>query len=590
MVEHECEHRLSPNLLNVSRKDTGRNFPSLGWAKSTKTSHQNNWQTEPAETHKSGKSLHSRASGASKPAKTFSKSRLKAPGEQDKRTQEGKMKADEWVELILKTKKAKHLYEALCDIEVVRQGAEDAYDALTDKDRWYAEEYRKDPEKTIAKVHRMFLTKTFPKRTYRKVTIKTREKEREIEPQPFNPWSIITHSIKLVLEPVIERLLIYDASAGIRGKGQVFAARRIKRLIRRNRGKGWFVDTDLRKFYPSIPHKVAIDALKQHVDDADFIEVFTKVIEGYDSEIEEVLQEEVERKKLYCQRWAKGNEAPAHYDKRGITIGDPISQNTGNLCLASVDRSMTEKYGVKAYHRHCDDILMLAETKEQAFYFLSALNKEMNKLGFVIKASAVVAPLADPGKGIQGRWIDAAGYNYSRTNMRMRKATKKRMARLMTRVKSRKRMTELRGAYFGICKWGKCKNLWQTMKRNSIMSFAEFGINTEVIRTGKDGKRFFDCPEVKVSELAQEKTPIVVYDFENGITIDGKSGKVLVLFKKETGSEDAWLKFITSSSRIADKMEKARKLQNEGQTKVFPNHTYVFEVRLKGGRFTYDIA
>ena len=128
MVEHECEHRLSPNLLNVSRKDTGRNFPSLGWAKSTKTSHQNNWQTEPAETHKSGKSLHSRASGASKPAKTFSKSRLKTPGEQDKRTQEGKMKADEWVELILKTKKAKHLYEALCDIEVVKQGERFTYD------------------------------------------------------------------------------------------------------------------------------------------------------------------------------------------------------------------------------------------------------------------------------------------------------------------------------------------------------------------------------------------------------------------------------------------------------------------------------
>lgn len=82
----------------------------------------------------------------------------------------------------------------------------------------------------------------------------------------------------------------------------------------------------------------------------------------------------------------------------------------------------------------------------------------------------------------------------------------------------------------------------------------------------------------------------MVYDFENGITIDGKSGKVVVLFKKETGTEDAWLKFITSSSRIADKMEKARKLQNEGQAKVFPNHTYVFEVRLKGGRFTYDIA
>ena len=38
------------------------------------------------------------------------------------------MKADEWVELILKTKKAKHLYEALCDIEVVKQGERFTYD------------------------------------------------------------------------------------------------------------------------------------------------------------------------------------------------------------------------------------------------------------------------------------------------------------------------------------------------------------------------------------------------------------------------------------------------------------------------------
>lgn len=506
------------------------------------------------------------------------------------------MRIEEWTKIILRTKKAKHLYEAMCDIDVVTQGANDAYDALSNKEKWFAEEFNKNRTKAIEKVHNMIVTKKFPRRIYRTVTIKSRDKDREIEPQPFKPWSIITHTMKLVLEPVAERLLIYDASAGVRGKGQVFAARRIRKMIRRNKMMHWFVDIDLRKFYPSIPHSVAEDALRHYISDEDFIEVYRMVAGGYESDIEPVLMEECERKLLYCQRWAKGNEYPAHLrEKRGVTIGDPISQIIGNITLSIIDREMTEPSEsdalvAKEYHRHCDDILMGAETKDEAFALLEKLNRKANQRGLVVKASAIVAPLADPDNGIQGRWIDAAGYNFSKTNMRMRKATKKRMARAMARVKSHKRMQELAGAYFGISKWGKCKNLWNTMKRQSIMSFAEYGIKTAVVRKGKDGNRFFDCPETKIAELAQDKIPIVVYDFEAGITIKDKDGKCAVLFRKETDNEDTRRKFITSAGRIIDKLEKARQMEKEdGQSHIFPNHTKVFEVRLSGGRFTYDI-
>lgn len=504
------------------------------------------------------------------------------------------MRIEEWKSIILRTKKAKHLYEAMCDIEVVSQGADDAYAALRDKSKWFAREYVKNRARIIANVHNMILCKTFPKRIYRTITIKGIEKDREIEPQPFNPWSIVTHTIKLVLEPVAERLLIYDASAGVRGKGQVFAARRIKRMIRRKPTLRYFVDTDIRKFYPSIPHAVAENTLRQYISDEDFMEVFHKVADGYDSGIEPVLIMEAERKKLYCQRWAKGNEYPAHSgEKRGVTIGDPISQIIGNIVLSPVDRAMTEggDDGVKAkaYHRHCDDILMEAATKEDAFALLAKLNKEMNARGFVIKASAVVAPLADATIGVKGRWIDAAGYNFSRTNMRMRKATKQRMARKMVRVKSRKRMQELAGAYFGIAKWGKCRHLWDTIKNNSIMSFAEHGIKTEVVRKSKDGSRFFDCNEERISALAQERTPIVVFDFETGIKVKEHTDRCSVLFRRETDPEDIRRKFIHSSGRIIDKLEKARALEREKGVQIFPCHTHVFEVRLSGGRFTYDI-
>lgn len=489
----------------------------------------------------------------------------------------------------MRTKRGKHLYDAMCDREVVEQGADDAYAALSSKEEWFVEWWKENRTDVIDRVHKMILSKTFPERVYHEVTIQSRDKERQICPEDFNPWSIITHTMKLVLEPIACRLLIYDASAGIPGKGQVFAARRIKRLIRRHHEMKYFIDTDIRKFYMIIPHEVAIKAMEHYITDKDFIDVFTKVSMTYESHMDEIIQQEVERKKKYCRRWAEGAEAPIeHEGAKGVIIGSSISQIISNITLSVIDRKMVQDHHVKFYHRHCDDILMMAETKEKAFTLLQILNKEMSSLGLCVKASAVVAPLKDERAGIKGRAIDAAGYIFSRWNMRMRKATKHRMAVKMARIKSRKRMMEVMGAYYGICKWGKCRNLWNTMlKQRQTMSFAEYGIKTEYIRKGKDGKRFFDTPETKIAELAEEQTPIVVLDFEDGVMIDEKP-KLVVLFRKENDKEEVRRKFITSSERIRNKMLRARELEKEN-TKVFPNHTKVSRVPLRNGRYTYDI-
>lgn len=499
------------------------------------------------------------------------------------------MRIEEWTKIILRTKRGKHLYDAMCDREVVEQGADDAYAALSSKEEWFVEWWKENRTEVIDRVHKMILSKTFPERVYHEVTIQSRDKERQICPEDFNPWSIITHTMKLVLEPIACRLLIYDASAGIPGKGQVFAARRIKRLIRRHHKMKYFIDTDIRKFYMIIPHEVAIKAMEHYITDKDFIDVFTKVSMTYESHMDEIIQQEVERKKKYCRRWAEGAEAPIeHEGAKGVIIGSSISQIISNITLSVIDRKMVQDHHVKFYHRHCDDILMMAETKEKAFTLLQILNKEMSSLGLCVKASAVVAPLKDERAGIKGRAIDAAGYIFSRWNMRMRKATKHRMAVKMARIKSRKRMMEVMGAYYGICKWGKCRNLWNTMlKQRQTMSFAEYGIKTEYIRKGKDGKRFFDTPETKIAELAEEQTPIVVMDFEDGVMIDEKP-KLVVLFRKENDKEEVRRKFITSSERIRNKMLRARELEKEN-AKVFPNHTKVSRVPLRNGRYTYDI-
>ena len=127
----------------------------------------------------------------------------------------------------------------------------------------------------------------------------------------------------------------------------------------------------------------------------------------------------------------------------------------------------------------------------------------------------------------------------------------------------------------------------RTGTRALALGFAEYGIKTECVRKGKDGKRFFDTPETKIAELAEEGTPIVVLDFEDQVVINEKP-KLVVLFRKESDKDDVRRKFITSSNRIRDKMQRGLELEKKG-TKVFPNHTKVTRVMLRNGRYTYDI-
>ena len=118
------------------------------------------------------------------------------------------------------------------------------------------------------------------------------------------------------------------------------------------------------------------------------------------------------------------------------------------------------------------------------------------------------------------------------------------------------------------------------------MSFKSYGIKTEII-SDLNGKRIFDVQEKKISLLANCRAKIYVCDFEDNLTIKDKGDKCSVLFKEDETSED-YFKFITSSNRIISKLRRARELENGG-TKIFPCETFVYEVRLNGGRYTYDI-
>lgn len=150
-----------------------------------------------------------------------------------------------------------------------------------------------------------------------------------------------------------------------------------------------------------------------------------------------------------------------------------------------------------------------------------------------------------------GRRIDFLGYCFSRGNTRLRKSIKQRFAKKVKRVKNVERKKQVLASYWGWCKWGDCRNLWNTITNND-MSFAEKGIKPQGL--SKDGKRFFRNREVQAMEILNR--PLQVLDFEPNITTSHGPGRYAVLVLLDGEQEPC--KFVTNSLTIKEVLDKAR--------------------------------
>lgn len=186
----------------------------------------------------------------------------------------------------------------------------------------------------------------------------------------------------------------------------------------------------------------------------------------------------------------------------------------------------------------------------------------------------------DAGREVEvGRRIDFLGYQFSRERVLLRKSIKKKFAK-KTKIRNPERRRQVLASYWGWCKWGDCRHLWNVITKND-MSFADKGIKGE---SGyRNGKRFFNVPSKAIMEIVN--VPITVVDFEAGIDIDSeRKDRYSVLCKDADGNE---FKFLTSSGNIKYVLDQAREQEKNG-TKIFPVDNVVVKRKSYGdGKYMY---
>ncbi len=155
-------------------------------------------------------------------------------------------------------------------------------------------------------------------------------KERLISVAPFRD-RVVHHALVNVLEPVYEKVFIYDSYATRKGKGTHKAVDRAQQFMRKNR---WFLKADVHKYFESVHHQTLLSIIRRKIKDEKLLAVLEKII-------------------------ANGGK-----DGVGLPIGNLTSQFFANVYLDQLDHYLKDETGVKYYIRYMDDLVLFSQNKE----------------------------------------------------------------------------------------------------------------------------------------------------------------------------------------------------------------------------------
>ena len=254
-----------------------------------------------------------------------------------------------------------------------------------------------------------------------------------------------------------------------------------------------------------------------------------------------------------------------HLLPKGISFGLRSSQGAGNLLMSVfLDHYLKDECGIRYFYRYCDDGVVLARTKAELWMVRDIVHERLGLIDLEIKPNERVFPTAEG--------IDFLGYVIRSNCTLLRKRIKKKFARKMHEVKSRRRRRELTASFYGMVKHADCNNLFNKLTGNKMKSFKDLNVAYKP----EDGKKRFAGSVVSIRELVN--IPIVVKDFETGIKTEQGEDRCIVAI--EVNGEAR--KFFTNSEEMKNILAQIREVPDG-----FPFETTIKTEMFGKGRTKY---
>lgn len=388
-------------------------------------------------------------------------------------------------------------------------------------------------EEVIRELTERIASGTYTVKDYRERVIKEGGKTRRIQILTMRD-RIAVHAVMSVVDRHLKKRFIRTTSASIKGRGMHDLLGYIRRDMREDpEGTRYCYKFDISKFYESVGQDFVRYCVRRVFKDKKLIAMLDNFI----------------------------GMMPA-----GLSIGLRSSQGLGNLLLSVfLDHYLKDRLGIRHFYRYCDDGVVLGKTKAELWKIRDVVHGRMALIGLAVKPDERVFPT--------GRGIDFLGYViYGADHVMLRKRIKKKFARKMHEVKSRRRRRELVASFYGMAKHADCNNLFNKLTGKDIMDFKDLNISYKP----EDGKKRFPGSVVSIRELVN--LPIVVKDFETGIkTTQGEDRCVVAI---EVNGEAK--KFFTNSEEMKNILSQVRE-----HPQGFPFNTVIRTETFGKGRTKY---
>ncbi|OIO80409.1 hypothetical protein AUJ84_03555 [Candidatus Pacearchaeota archaeon CG1_02_32_132] len=153
----------------------------------------------------------------------------------------------------------------------------------------YIIEFEKNIEKNLIDLHYELKSRTYIPKPLKTFILRD-PKTRKISKSDFRD-RIIHHAICNLLEPIYEKIFIYDSFASRKGKGNLKAIERfyyfVRKVSRNNRPNGWFnanqirgycLKADIKHYFEEVNHDVLLSILRKKIRDENLLWLIRQIL------------------------------------------------------------------------------------------------------------------------------------------------------------------------------------------------------------------------------------------------------------------------------------------------------------------------
>ncbi|MEK6952207.1 MAG: reverse transcriptase domain-containing protein [Nanoarchaeota archaeon] len=238
----------------------------------------------------------------------------------------------------------KNLYPKLCSHNNLETAF---YKASKGKSfKWYVKEFEDNLTDNLLQLKKELESFTYKPEPLKKFIIRD-PKTRVIRKSNFRD-RIVHHAIVNILEPIYEKIFIYDSYANRKNKGTLAAIKKFDQFKRKVSGRGALVTNaknnnmvrgyalkaDIKHYFDSVNHEVLIDAILKNF----------------------------------------------HDKEKGMPLGNMTSQFFANVYLNDMDYFIKHKLKAKYYIRYVDDFVILHQDIEVLEMYKDKISKYLTNL------------------------------------------------------------------------------------------------------------------------------------------------------------------------------------------------------------------